>query len=240
MLIALRIKHLEGNIKKDLELLKAYDDALRYERDPLLRMRYSSETEIVRESLAGYQQEYEELKKQVTGELPAGMQSTANLLQQMNTKLDDIQKSQIAMQEELVTLPTTLLARFDTSEQTIISAVVQRLDESQLADVQSILDGIEAQRVPQIEQQEILKAVQQVLSEIKQNKAGLLDSKLANVKKASEGVTDPNIDSSHKLKISIPIIPLILSYESEIGLKSVLNLKNIWQSLKAKVRGKDA
>ena len=100
--------------------------------------------------------------------------------------------------------------------------------------MQSILDGIEANRVPKSELQETLSAVLQSLSEIKQNEAGYYDSRLVSeAANLSEVVDDPKLDVNHKLKVSIPIIPLILTYETEVELKSGLNLKTAWQRLKA-------
>ena len=227
MLIKLQIQQLEDDIRKDLDLLKSYKDELRYETDPSLMEKYRRRIERLRESVAHNRQEYDELKKQVTGEPPAGLQDAADLLRQMDAKLDKIN-------EQITDLRTTLLARFDLSEQAILSTIVQHLDQNQLATVQSILDEIEAHPVPESELQETLSAVRQTLSEIKQNNTGRYDPQLVSeVKNLSEVVDDPKLDVNHKLKVSIPIIPLILSYETEVGLKSGLNLKNAWQRLKA-------
>jgi hypothetical protein len=59
------------------------------------------------------------------------------------------------------------------------------------------------------------------------------------VEKVSGIIADPKLNSNHKLKYSIPIIPLILSYEGEVELKSGLNLKKVWQNLKARLRGRE-
>ena len=239
MLIGRRIQQLADNIRKDMDMLKDYEDELRYETDPRRLARYRREIERQRESLTHYQQEYDELHGQLTGEPPAGMQDAADMLRQMDAKLDGLRGGQKAIQDGLENCRKTLLARFDDSEQTIISTVVQRLDQNQLATVQSILDGIEANRVPESELQETLIAVLQALSEIKRNEAGYYDSRLVSeAAKLSEVVDDPKLDVNHKLKVSIPIIPLILKYETEVGLKSELNLKNAWQRLKSKCGGK--
>ncbi|NOR78960.1 MAG: hypothetical protein GQ523_11240 [Methanophagales archaeon] len=172
----------------------------------------------------------------MTGVPSAEMVDTADLLQQMDAKLDDVLEGQESMQDDLKDLRKTLLARFDTSEQVIISAIVQRLDQNQLATVQSILDEIETHSVPQNELQETLRALQQALLEIRQT--GLNDSQMVReVENLSAVVDDPKLDVTHKLKVSIPIIPLILSYETEVELKSGLNLKTAWQRLKVRVRG---
>jgi hypothetical protein len=142
------------------------------------------------------------------------------------------------MQVDLNDFRKIMLARFDVSEQAIITAIVQRLDQNQLETLQSILDEIETHRVPENELQETLNTLQQALLEIRQEERGLYDSQLVSeAKSLSEVVDDPKIDVNHKLKISVPIIPLILSYETEVELKSGLNLKAAWQSLKARVRG---
>ena len=238
MLTELRLQDLADNIRQDLNLLKEYEDGLRYETDPRRLAGYRREIERQRESLTRYQQEYDELQKQVTGVPSAEMVDTADLLRQMDAKLDDLLAGQENMQDDLNDLRKTLLARFDTSEQAIISAIVQRLDQNQLATVQSILDEIETHRVPENELQETLNTIQQALLEIRQTEIGLYDSQLTSeAKDLSEMVDDPKLDVNHKLKVSVPIIPLILSYETEVELKSGLNLKAAWQRLKARVRG---
>ena len=229
MLIERRIQQLADNIRKDMDLLNDYEDELRYETDPRRLARYRREIERQHESLSRYQQEYDELRGQLTGEPPAGMQNTADLLRQMDAKLDGLVGGQKAMQDDLKDFRKTLLARFDDSEQTIISTVVQRLDQNQSATVQSILDEIETHRLPENELQGTLNVIQQTLSEIKQKEAGYYDSQLVrDVGNLSEVVDDPKLDVNHKLKVSVPIIPLILSYETEVG----LNLKAAWQRLK--------
>ncbi|MGB3458438.1 MAG: hypothetical protein WBB08_03915 [Halobacteriota archaeon] len=236
MLAERRLQDLADNIRQDLNLLKAYEDELRYETDPRRLERYRREIERQREYLTRYQQEYDELQKPVTGVPPAEMEDTADLLREMDAKLDDVLSGQKAIQDDLKVLRKTLLARFDASEQTIVSTIVKRLDQNQLATVQSILDEIETHRVPENELQETLSAFQQALLEIRQT--GLNDLQLmTEAKNMSEVVEDSKLDLNHKLKVSVPIIPLILSYETEVELKSGLNLKAAWQRLKARVRG---
>ncbi len=162
----IRAQQLADNIRQDLDLLKGFEDEMRYETNPRLIARYRRDIGRQRESLALNQQEY-----------------------------DGIMKS-----------------------------------------AQSVL---ESHPVPEKELQDTLNAIQQTLSEIRQSKAGQVSPHLMNeAEKVSGIVDDPKLDSYHKLKYSIPIIPLILSYEGGIELKSRLNLKNAWNSLKARLSGK--
>lgn len=226
-----RLQDLADNIRQDLALLKEYEDALRYADDPRRLARYSREIEKLRESAESYRRESGELRAQVIGEPPVAMQDIDAQLRQMDAKLD-------TLLERVIELRQAVLARFDASEQAIISAVVERLDENQLATVQAVLDGIDSKRVPDNELQDTLAAVQEVVTEIQQKRITLTDPALASgVERMSEVVDAPKLDVQHKLKVTVPIIPFILSYEGELGLTSGVNLKAVWQRLVAKVRG---
>ena len=161
------MQQLADNIFQDLDLLKDYEDELRYAADPRLLAKYHRDIERQRESLALNQQEYDAIMKSAQG-------------------------------------------------------------------------VIESHPVPEKELQDTLNAVQQTISEIRQSKAGQYSPHLVSkVEKVSGIIDDPKLDSNHKLKYSIPIIPLILSYEGEVELKSGLNLKKVWQGLKARLRGNE-
>lgn len=44
-------------------------------------------------------------------------------------------------------------------------------------------------------------------------------------------VSAPELSVKHKLKVTIPIVPLLLGYEGEVELNSRLNLEASWQAL---------
>ncbi len=107
----LRLKHLEDNIKQDLVLLKDYEDASRDEDDPRRQLKYDGEIEQLRESSNRYRQEYNELRKQVTGELPAEMQNVATQLDQMNTNVNLLLAEQAALKDKVNQLKNEIDAR---------------------------------------------------------------------------------------------------------------------------------
>ena len=156
----------------------------------------------------------------------------------MDTKLDALLAGQTAIREDLSGLRQAVLARFDASEKTIIATVIERLDQGQLATVQAVLNAIEAGLVPIGELEETLVAVQHMLAEIQQQGVALPDSTLASkeVERLSEVVDAPKLDAKHKLKVTVPIIPVFLSYEGEVELKSGLNLEAAWKRLVARIR----
>jgi hypothetical protein len=173
---------------------------------------------------------------QVSGEPSGKLRDVAAQLRQMGTKLDALLAGQKAIQENLADLRQAVLARFDASEQTIIAAVVERLDQSQLATIQTVLDAIEAGRIPESDLQETLLAMQQALAEIQQRDIVFSDPALTTeVEQLAEVVDAPRLEVKHKLKVTVPIIPLLLSYEGEVELKSGLNLEAAWRRLVDKV-----
>lgn len=234
-----RLQGLANNIRQALDLLKEYEEILLYEEDPRRRGKCQRAVEQLRESAEKYQHEYDGLREQVTGKPSVVMLDVEARLAGLHDKLNALIAGQAVIRDQLADLRHTVLDRFDASEQAIINAVVERLDENQLATVQAVLDGLDDRRVPDNELQETLAAVQGLVTEIRQKGVNLTDPALGSgVERMSEVLKDPTMDVSHKLKVTVPIIPFILSYEAELGLPSGLNLKEAWQRLVAKVRGK--
>lgn len=233
----LRILHLADNIQKDLDLLKEYEDILRLEDDPRHRAKYRKVIEQLRESATSYKREYVELQIQMTGKPSVPMQNVDAQLHQMDTKLNILFVDQKAILDNLVNLRKTVLARFDANEQTIITTIVDRLDQKQLVNAEAVLDSIATRQFAEDELHELLVAVRETLNEMRQKETFLSDYHLTSeIKNLSDVVDAPKLDASHKLKITIPIIPFILSYEGEMALKSGMNLKSAWQRLLSKVR----
>lgn len=228
----LRLQYLADNVRQDLALLKDYEDALRYEDDPRRRAKYRQEIRQLRESAARYRQQYDDLRSQVTGEPSVTMQDIAVQLRQMNVRLDALLAGQTVIQDELTDLRHDVVARFDSSERTIITSVVERLDHGQLSMVQAVLHALETQRVSEEEIRHLLDAAQQMMAELEQQAVVLRgQQELADV------IAGPTLDAKHKLKLTLPIIPLLLGYEGEIELRSGLDLDAAWQRLVTRIRG---
>ena len=233
-----RIQHIADNIQKDLDLLKEYENILRLEDDPRRRKRYQGEIGQLRESAANYKMEYDELQMQVADKTSVPMQNVEIQLQQMDTKLDALLVGQETIQDNLEGMRKAILARFDATEQTIITNIVDRLDQEQLANTQAVLEGIAARKLSDNELQETLGTIRDAFNEISQKEIFHSDSHLtSDIENISEVVDAAKLDVSHKLKVTIPIIPFILSYEGEMALNSGMNLESAWKKLLNKVRG---
>ena len=231
-----RLHHLADNINKDLALLKEYEDALRYEDDPRRKARYRQEIEQLRESASRYQLEYDELRRRIPGTPSTTMTSVAEQLHLMDTKLDNLLEGQSYIRSDINVLQKEVLAQYEAGLQNIINTFIERLNQQQLIIVQSILEAIEADRVSESEMQEALTIMQQTLAELVQLPEKTLDPGFAqaNIEQLSEAVSEPRMDVRHRLKITVPIIPLLLAYEGELELSSGMNLKAIWDRLAGK------
>lgn len=233
----LRLKHLEENIQQDMQLLKEYEDTLRYEDDPHRRAKYHREIERLQRSAARYQREYDELRIQASDESPTKMGDIAEQLEQMDSKLDDLLEGQIVIRTDVREMQQVILARFDVSERTIVTVFVELLEQNQVTTVDAVLEALEADRVPSSLLEETLTVVQEAMAglpEIRDDSSASIPVHEFN--QALEIVQSPQFDVRHKLKVAAPIIPLILSYEAELELGSGLNLEAAWRRLVARVR----
>ena len=231
--IELRLKHLEDNIEQDLALRKKYEDALRYEDEPRRKSKYQREIEQLRESANCYQQELDELRTQVIPETSLHIQDTAIHLQQIEAKLNRLSAGQKAIYENINYLRQRLLERYNASEQNIIAAIAERLDISQITKISTVLDAIEADRVSEREMQQILQSIQLSLMTLQQRGTTLTLSQQTLAK----FINAPELDTKHRLKFSLPIIPFLLDYEGELELGTEINLKAAWQKLMGRFKG---
>ena len=75
-------------------------------------------------------------------------------------------------------------------------------------------------------------------AEINARSAQIADRQLADAaRKLAEVAGDPGLDVKHKLKVMIPILPVLLAYEGELELGSHLNLREAWAALRGWVSG---
>lgn len=125
-----------------------------------------------------------------------------------------------------------ILARFDLTEQRILTPILARLDAQETALLDAILAALETTGVAADELDQHLTAIDAALAEISARAAQIHDAELvASAQQVAELASAPGLDAKHKLKVMIPIIPLLLSYEGELELSSRLNLAAVWQAL---------
>lgn len=132
---------------------------------------------------------------------------------------------------------TVVLARFDLAEQRIVAPILARLDAQEATLVEEILAVLETTGVAADELDRHLTAIDATLAEVNARAAEIDDRQLvASAQQVAELVSAPGLDAKHKLKVTIPIIPVLVSYEGEIELSSRLDLAAAWRALQELVR----
>lgn len=127
---------------------------------------------------------------------------------------------------------TLVLARFDLTEQRIVAPILARLDAQEATLLDKILDVLDVATFGADELDRHLSAIDAALAEVNARAAEIGDRQLvASAQQVAELAGAPGLDAKHKLKVTLPIIPVFLSYEGEIELSSRLDLAKVWRAL---------
>jgi hypothetical protein len=135
--------------------------------------------------------------------------------------------------DDLLAGQMALLTRFDQEEQRVLAVLLARFDAQQVALSNAILDALEGGVLTADEIDRHLSVMEAALVEVNQRAARIEDRQLVDVaRQVSDFLEAPQLDAKHKLKVTIPIIPVFLAYEGEIELNSRLDLEKAWETLK--------
>ncbi|MGB3310800.1 MAG: hypothetical protein WBG32_00030 [Nodosilinea sp.] len=226
----LRLHQLENNITRAFTRIDEYQVELEDERDPNQRSQYRRRIEQLRGTLVEYQKEYSELQKQELGDSSTQMQTVSSQLQRLNIQINSLGNLVLGSHKDL---KQVLLARYTASEQMIVSEITKQLNQNQLITVEAALQAVDSNQVPVMEMQELVIEAQNALTLLNEKQGGLSAEK----QRVSEMLKSPELDFQHKVKVSLPIIPLLVDYEAEIGLGTGFNLKSMWERWKENFRG---
>ena len=131
-----------------------------------------------------------------------------------------------------------ILARFEQQEQRILAPILARLNAQQAEQTAAILDALETRTFPADELGRHLAVIQMALAQISIRATQIGDRQLVeSARQVTEIASAPGLDIKHKLKVTIPIVPVLLSYEGEFELGSRLNLEEAWRALRGWITG---
>ncbi len=226
-IVNLRLQQLTDHLSQDLSLLKEIEDELRLEDNPIRRARYRRDIERLQESASKYEREYAELKSQHQGAMTVNQPLSAEPWRQVDVKLEMLLNGINAVLGN----QQTLSAQIQESHQ----ALMNRLDQTQQEIVNAFAAAIDADRLPETELRQLLNAIMESVAILQQRNANLPALREAEqvIRLGSETI----VEAKHKLKLMIPLIPLVLNYETELELKGGLNLSSLWEAITKKVKG---
>jgi len=95
-------------------------------------------------------------------------------------------------------------------------------------DLEQVIKVIDQHRIEENDLQRTWLQLESILIEVKDE---VIDLK-GIVEDLEQDINEGSLDISHKLKMTIPIIPFLLYYESEMGISLESNLKRLWESIK--------
>lgn len=233
-----RAQDLADNIRQDMDLLKDYEDALRRADDPRKRLNCRWNIDELRKSVERNQQEYNALTKETMGVPLDKLSPIGDELGRMYTKLDELSEGQEDIRDDIRQLGSEIISSFEANEQAIITTLLDRLEQGDLVTVSAVLTGIDTVGPAFDHIAETFRSVRETLIEVRDKKDNRHGVTLAGAaKEVLDIVEAPGLDVKHKLKVTVPIIPLLLKYEGEVALKSGVNLENAWGWLKKKIGG---
>ena len=139
-----------------------------------------------------------------------------------------INENNTALQERILQSVDGIAENFTEA----IKVIIDQLENQQLAEINQAYDLLEKHQL-------LKKNITPILSEL-QTIVEILDDKVIppdlvkNIQTTANIIDVEEMNVNQKLKLSIPLIPLILNYENEIGLDSTINLKRAWSWIKGK------
>lgn len=228
-----RLRDLEEHIEKDFALLQEYEDLLGTEIDPKRKAGYRREIVSLKESANRYQQELNEIKSKTSELTETNNLNAVTRLEDMESQIGMLMNTQVSICDFLGNFRQEILNQYSTSERNIIQSITRKLEDDQITTIKFILAALNNNQISELEINQILNDTHETLLMIEQSNVNLSAEQQA----LAEVFSDPKLDSKHRLKVAIPIIPLLLSYETQIELGSSMNLSSVWQNLKAKFKG---
>jgi hypothetical protein len=203
-----RMQTLDEHLSNALALLKEYEIELLFEDDPLRKSRYVYRIAQIKESSRLYREEYDLLQRELNvlslETAPPKSDTTTNLSQKMNTMGN-------MLLGEIDALRTDLLAQYAKHDMAVMERIVTHLNRAQIFLVNELIEAVQDNGIPHDEIKQLIQILSRLLDCLPQNT-------LPEQNTVKTLLSKPEGSISHKLKLSLPIIPAILSYEGEISM----------------------
>lgn len=223
--------------------MREYETALDLEDDPRRIKRYRHNIEREKESLAQYRREAAELGVSPDQAGSAPGEAVQAELAAMSQKLDDlgrkldglsrqVETGQQALHTDLARQQQTILAHIDQARQSAVAAVVQRLDANQGELVELLLDAADQQQIARWEADELTRLVQQSLLELRRLHAHRPDA--GQWQRLLE-LLEQDVGWEQKLRLTLPLVPGLIEFESEVQVDVMGVLNETWRRLLAKI-----
>lgn len=226
----LRMNHLEENIQKGLLLLKNLEEELIYETNPLRKAKYNRDREALRNSLITHKQEFEDLRLQIRKYEDVSI-TVHKKLDNISHKLDFLLIDQQQLLDDLALLREQVLDKLYFQERNLLQPIIEMLEKKDLEKANNVLTDIDHTKIDSTQIRFFLENVKIALKEVSTTQLIKDESQSKRLQVISQAIDDPKLEIKHRLKLSVPIIPFLLSYEGETSLNNSVNLQAAWDWL---------
>lgn len=227
----IRKKQLMENIHLQYKLLNEYEKKRDLSDRPKEIELFNDEVIRITQSLNDYIIEINQIYKGDNITTPQEVASIWNELQNLKKG----QKEIIGKQDETLTVidqtRNALLEETTAVYQNTMRIFLLALNEQDIHIVQAVVEYIDQKQFTEVEMIEILKVIQKGYNEL-QDKTIIIstdDAVLQQTQKLSEAWKSSEINTDEKLKLSIPIVPTILTYEAELSINVKETLRGFWE-----------
>ncbi|MFN6478894.1 hypothetical protein [Nostoc sp. DedQUE07] len=225
-----RLDTLKENITQILEQQKNWEkEFFLADGNPTQKDRCRERIRDLKSQFYEYNEEYEQLKQQAIAD-PSIRQSASEQLNRIEIGVQDLKYGQAVILGEIDQAVQVLLDRYDESQRSTVAEITSHLDKNQFQLLQVLLNILDSNTIPDAEIQSMTALIEKRLATLPPDQANV-----AGITRAKKIAKDPSLDTKHRLKLFLPIIPIILSYEGEIELGAGANLPGVWDWVKKKL-----
>lgn len=223
-----RFDHLNENIDLGLNLLSDVEEELLFETDPIRKSKYMRDKERLLAQLIGFRTEVDLLRANI-GQSPGESADLIVVLEGMNQKIESILTHQQSTLQGLELLRRDILDKLETHAQDLLRPILGKLNAADLDATKRVLGHIENVDIESQQVRQILGSVRAAADEVIEMHSN--DPEVQRILTVADTFDDPKLEIKHRLKLTIPIIPFLLSYESEAGWNNSANLRRTWEWL---------
>lgn len=242
-----RASQLQSNIHSELKLKGEYEQLLADTTDPRARRRYTGELARsdgliaqFQEELAGLSSELSAVQEASSPEVNTALQALQDEMKALRDELSGMEgrlaAGQTDIKMEIVSSQEAILQRLDAQHATLIEQFLKPLSQQQLELVDLAMDALDRQEIAKWEGEHLTNLIQESLIHIKRVRETTPNN---GEWQAMKDLLEKSMGWQQKLKSTIPIIPMVLSLESEVSVDVWQALQQAWERLAAKVRKSD-
>lgn len=120
-------------------------------------------------------------------------------------------------------LEQTIRNLFEIHEQNLMLHMASLIEGKYMETTNQVLQAIDQATIHDKEMQVVLDTLRVEFEALRTTSHG------EQVQAVEDLISAPHLDVRHRLKLTIPLLPLFLSYEGELETNSSLNLEGLWQ-----------